>query len=89
MGLPDKIEYTPNGGHYYKAVSWLYFTVAILLIPIIVLLIIGLLNPFWFRDSYLLWLQNSIERLTAKRNYKMYSIYLGMDPKVWHALKNS
>jgi len=87
MNLPDKVDYSRNGGRYYRAMTWFYTTVVILLVPVFILLLIGLLNPLWFRDDYLRWLQNSIERMTARRNYVMYRIYLGMDPKVWHALK--
>jgi hypothetical protein len=52
-----------------------------------VLLLAAVINPFWFRD----WFFNVIERMVQKisnwRNYKKYAIYLGCDPKVWHALR--
>lgn len=86
--LPDKIDYTRQGGRYYRAMAWFYFTVVVLMLPVLTLLLAGLLNPLWFRDDFLRWLQNTIERLTARRNYVMYRLYLGMDPKVWHALKD-
>lgn len=89
MNLTNKINYTRQGGRYYRAIAWLYFTVIVLIIPLVVLLILGLLNPFWFREDYLRWLQNNIEKITARRNYKMYAIYLGMDPKVWHTLTDN
>ena len=87
MSLPDRVDYTKIGGRYYRAMAWFYSTVVLLLVPVLILLIVGLLNPLWFRDDYLRWLQNTIERLTARRNYVMYRLYLGTDPKVWHALK--
>lgn len=87
MSLPDRIDYTRTGGRYYRAMAWFYFTIVALIAPVLALLLVGLLNPLWFRDDYLRWLQNTIERLTARRNYFMYRLYLGMDPKVWHALK--
>ncbi len=88
MSLPDRVDYTRTGGRYYRAMTWFYFTITVLMAPVLTLLLIGLLNPLWFRDDYLRWLQNSIERMTARRNYIMYRIYLGIDPKVWHALKS-
>ena len=87
--MTSKINYTKEGGRYYRAQIFFYTSVAILAIPILLLLIVGLLNPLWFRDSYLLWLQNSVESLSRWRNFKMYGIYLGMDPDVWHALSDS
>lgn len=87
MNLPDKVNYTRTGGRYYRAIVWFYFTILVLAIPIVSMLMVGLLNPLWFRDDFLRWLQNTVERVTARRNYFMYRLYLGMDPKVWHALK--
>jgi hypothetical protein len=86
--MTSKLNYTKEGGRYYRAQLFFYTSVVILAIPILLLLIIGLLNPLWFRDSYLLWLQNSVESLSRWRNFKMYGIYLGMDPDVWHALSD-
>ena len=82
MSLPDRVDYTRTGGRYYRAMTWFYFTIVVLMAPVLTLLLIGLLNPLWFRDDFLRWLQNTIERLTARRNYFMYRLYLGMDPKV-------
>jgi hypothetical protein len=86
--MTSKLNYTKEGGRYYRAQLFFYTSVVILAIPILLLLIIGLLNPLWFRDSYLLWLQNSVESLSRWRNFKMYGIYLGMNPDVWHALSD-
>jgi len=86
--MNTKINYTKEGGRYYRAHIFFIFTVVVVAMPLLVLLLIGLLNPFWFRDSYLIWLQSTIEGLARWRNYRMYKIYLGIDPKVWHALKD-
>jgi hypothetical protein len=88
MPMQDKIDYTKEGGRYYRAMAWFYFTIVAMIVPVLFLLLIGLLNPFWFRDDYLRWLQTTIEDITRWRNYKMYAFYLGTDPKVWHALKD-
>jgi hypothetical protein len=63
--------------NYYTGWGWLFL-----------MLLVGLLNPLWFRDSYLHWLQNTVENFSRWRNFKMYGIYLGMNPDVWHALKD-
>ena len=86
--MQDKIDYTKEGGRYYRAMAWFYFTIVAMIVPVLFLLLIGLLNPFWFRDDYLRWLQTTIEDITRWRNYKMYAFYLGTDPKLWHALKD-
>jgi hypothetical protein len=83
-----KINYTKEGGRYYRAQLFFYVSVAICALPIFLMLLVGLLNPLWFRDSYLHWLQNTVENFSRWRNFKMYGIYLGMNPDVWHALKD-
>lgn len=88
MTLPNKITYTKGGGNYFTAHLFFYTTIVLALPIVLVLLLIGLLNPFWFRDDYLRGLQNFIEKITARRNYQMYRIYLGTDPEVWHTLKD-
>jgi hypothetical protein len=86
--MQDKIDYTKEGGRYYRAMTWFCLTIIVMIVPVLLLLLIGLLNPFWFRDDYLRWLQTTIEDMTRWRNYKMYTFYLGTDPKVWHVLKD-
>ena len=88
MTIPKKVTYTRGGGNYVAAHVFYYATILVLLGPLLILLLIGLLNPFWFRDDYLRVLQNLIEKITARRNYQMYKIYLGTDPEVWHTLKD-
>lgn len=82
------VTMTPDGGNWWRmrAMHW-----AILLIfapPIIFVLIICLLNPLWFRDNLLIWFENQVNTLSVYRNKLLYRIYLGMDPEVWHALKD-
>ncbi len=65
---------------------WSILTVMFL--PILVVLCVFLLNPLWFRDDLLIWFENKINTFSVWRNKLLYRIYLGMDPEVWHALKD-
>ncbi len=88
MSLPREVNLTKDGGFYYKAqvfrhaITWptIPFVLAALLIAII--------NPFWFRDSFFQFVERKVNDFSRWRNYKMYAIYLGCDPKMWHTLKD-
>lgn len=87
MAIPKSITLTRDGGNYYRAVFF-RSTIAWVTVPFVApLLIIAVLNPFWFRDSMF----NSIERYVNKfarwLSYRQYAIYLGTDPELWHTLK--
>jgi len=86
MDEQQTIEYTREGGRYYRAKIFFYTSIVLCVIPVVLLIIIGILNPLWFREDMLCWIQNTVERITDWRNYKMRHLYLGMDPKVWSAL---
>jgi hypothetical protein len=89
MSLPKKIKLTPDGGFYYKAIAFnLAFTIPVA-IPVMLSLLVAVLNPFWFRDDFFHYVENTINRLSKWRNYRMYAIYLGCDPKMWHTLKDT
>jgi len=88
MGLPREITLTPDGGRYYRAQA---FRVAITYpsIPFVALaLIMAIVNPFWFRDRMFTFVERKVNEFSRWRNYRMYAIYLGCDPRVWHTLKN-
>lgn len=82
------ITLTPEGGNFYRAMTFHWVFVGIAIVPIIVLLLIGVLNPFWFRASMFNWIENLVRRITRWRDYLKYRIYLGTDPKMWHALRD-
>ena len=75
-----------NGGRYWRALVFRFLVTWTITIPLVLVLLIALVNPFWFRTSLLKCLITLTEQLTEWRNYKVYWIYLGMDPKVWYAL---
>jgi hypothetical protein len=82
------VELTPTGGRYYRARTFWFLITAILLLPIFTVVVFAILNPFWFRENFALWLNNTVDQFVKWRSYQQYKIYLGMDPKVWHTLKD-
>jgi hypothetical protein len=85
--MNKEIELTPDGGRYYRAMTFHWVSVAVFIVPVFVALVLAIVNPFWFRDSLFRWIESSVNRLSRWRNYKKYHIYLGCDPKMWHTLK--
>jgi hypothetical protein len=65
-----------------------YVILALVIVPICFAILLALLNPFWFRDSFFNLVENRINRLARWRDLLKYRIYLGTDPKIWHALKD-
>lgn len=85
--MNKEIELKPGEGNYYRAMAFHWLIVAILIVPVFVVLLIAVINPFWFRNSMFDLVERGVNRLSRWRNYKKYHIYLGTDPKLWHTLK--
>ena len=79
---------TPEGGNWWRMRFTHWGILAIAILPIFVMLCVLLLNPLWFRDDLLIWFENKMNEFSVRRNKLRYRIYLGMDPEVWHALKD-
>jgi len=79
---------TPEGGNWWRMRITHWSILVLMFLPILVLLCVFLLNPLWFRDDLLIWFENRINAFSVWRNKLLYKIYLGMDPEVWHALKD-
>ena len=79
---------TPEGGNWWRMRVTHWSILTIMILPILVVLCVFLLNPLWFRDDLLIWFENKINAFSVWRNKLLYRIYLGMDPEVWHALKD-
>jgi glycerol-3-phosphate dehydrogenase len=77
---------TKEGGRYYRAVAFGLAITCLAIIPVLLMIAIGCVNPLWFRTAFLNWIIITTERITMWRNYKAYWIYLGMDPMVWCVL---
>jgi len=88
MSLPKEIKMTKDGGNYWKAIVFRHTFTYLVLIPVIVMVLIAVLNPLWFRDSMFRWLEQRVNKIAQWRNYRSYALYLGTDPHVWHALKD-
>jgi hypothetical protein len=88
MSLPTSVTLTRDGGYYYRALSFHYVTLALLFIPAITVLIVAVFNPFWFRNSLFNLIETKINHVCLWRDKIKYRIYLGTDPKMWHALKD-
>jgi hypothetical protein len=56
---------------------------------VLILLLVAIINPFWFRDSMFNWIERQINAFSRWRDYHQYAIYLGADPRIWHTLKDS
>jgi hypothetical protein len=79
-------EFTKEGGRYYRAQAYYWASVALFLPLIIIALIVSHLNPFWFRYSLIELLEDVVNHIARKRNYRMKAIYLGCDPEFWSDL---
>jgi hypothetical protein len=88
MSLPKTVTMTRNGGRFWRAQAVsLALTYLVMLLPVLVMLLLAVINPFWFRDRFFNWVERTVNRLSIWRNRLTYRIYLGTDPSVWHALK--
>ena len=85
--MPKTVTLTRDGGRFWRAMTF-HWTLTILVLPFVVTaLALAIVNPFWFRDSLFNWIEKTINRFSAWRGYRVYKIYLGADPKMWHTLK--
>lgn len=85
--MKKEIELRPGEGNYYRAMTFHWLFVSVTIVPVCVFILIAIVNPLWFRDSFFNWIERSVNRLSRWRNYQKYRIYLGCDPKVWHTLR--
>jgi hypothetical protein len=89
MSLPKTVILTRDGGRYWPAMAF-HFAVTVAVLPLVLIaLALAIVNPFWFRDSLFNTVERQITAFSRWRGYRQYSIYLGTDPRMWHALKDS
>lgn len=85
--MTTNVTLTRDGGRFYRATA-LAIALTWPVVPIaLIIMVIALINPLWFREWALEKIVNYTESYSRWRNYKVYTVYLGMDPKVWHTLK--
>jgi hypothetical protein len=85
--MEKEIELKPGEGNFYWAMTFHWLVVAVAIVPVALMLLLAIINPFWFRDSFFSLIERGVNRLSRWRNYQKYRIYLGADPKMWHTLK--
>lgn len=85
--MNQEIELTPQGGRYYQAMTFHWAIVGLLIVPVITVLLVAVINPFWFRNAMFEWVERRVNQLSRWRNYQKYRIYLGCDPRMWHTLR--
>jgi len=85
--MNKEITLTPNGGRFYRAMSFHCITVGLALPGLAVVMLLAVINPFWFRESMFNWIEHRVTQFSRWRNNVKYRIYLGCDPVVWHTLK--
>ena len=88
MGLPREITLTPDGGRYYRAQAFRHAITWPAIPFVAVVLLLAIINPLWFRSGMFTFVERKINEFSRWRNYRMYAIYLGCDPKIWHTLKD-
>ena len=89
MSLPKTVTMTRTGGRYWPALTFRLALTWPILPFVLILLLVAIINPFWFRDSMFNWIERKINAYSRWRDYRQYAIYLGADPKMWHTLKDS
>ena len=85
--MNKEIELTPDGGNYYRAMTFHWVIVLLLIVPVMVALLVAIVNPLWCRNAMFEWVERGVNRISRWRNYEKYRIYLGCDPKMWHTLR--
>jgi hypothetical protein len=85
--MNKEITLTPAGGRSYRAMAFHWVTVAMVILPLALIMIVAIVNPLWFRDSMFNWVERQVNQFTRWRNNVKYRIYLNCDPVVWHTLK--
>ena len=85
--MNKEIELTPQGGNYYRAMTFHWMIVGLLIVPVIMVLLVAVINPFWFRNAMFEWVERRVNQLSRWRNYQKYRIYLGAAPRMWHTLR--
>jgi hypothetical protein len=86
MSMSKEITLTPEGGKYYSALAFHWASMVLVFPFVVAILLIAIINPFWFRDSMFNSVERRVNEFTRWRNYLKYKIYLGCDPKMWHTL---
>jgi len=86
--MSKDITMTKDGGNYWRACFVHWAVVAVVVLPVFAIVILAMVNPFWFRSGMLNWVERTVTQIARWRDRLKYRVYLGCDPAVWHALKD-
>ena len=87
--MKSEITLTKDGGFYYRAMAVHVLFVSVAIVPALIVTLLALFNPFWFRQDMFHWVERNVNKLARWRDRLKYRVYLGTDPAVWHALKDN
>ena len=85
----SNITMTKEGGFYYRAMAVHVLFVSVAIVPALIVTLLALINPLWFRQDMFHWVERNVNKLARWRDRLKYRVYLGTDPAVWHALKDN
>ena len=88
MALPKSVNITKDGGNYYRSIAFRTAFTLIALPFVFAAVVIAIANPLWFRNDLFGWIETNVTKMVQWRNYIQYRIYLGTDPRMWHALRD-
>ena len=86
--MKSEITLTKEGGFYYRAMTVHVLFVSVAIVPALIVTLLALINPLWFRQDMFHWVERNVNKLARWRDRLKYRVYLGTDPDVWHALKD-
>lgn len=86
--MKTEITMTKDGGFYYRAMATHYAMTYPVLPIVFAVLVLAIINPFWFREQFMQLVERNTIRFARWRDKVKYRVYLGTDPDFWHALKD-
>ena len=81
--MDDRVIFEMKKGHgkYRRAMAFHYFVTAVIILPLSILALLVMFNPFWFRQAAMDGFADLCDGLIYWRAYRAYKIYLGTDPE--------
>jgi hypothetical protein len=66
--MSKEIELVPGGGRYYRAMTFHWVVVAVLIVPVAAALVVAIVNPLWFRSAMFDWVECGQHRPVGGRS---------------------
>ena len=67
---------TRDGGNFWLAIAFRYVTTAILIAPIFLALVLAVINPLWFRNTFFNWVEKLVYKITDANDQERMVKYL-------------